>query len=236
MVVAIIPARGGSKRIPDKNIRLFAGEPMIVHSIRSAISCGLFDRIIVSTDSDKIADIASANGAEIPFMRPAALSDDKTATAPVLIHALNRLKEHDGLPRYFCCIYATAPFMQVEYLRRGYELLREEKATTVFPITSFSSPIFRALKMNENGRLEMFWPEYLESRSQDLPTAWHDAGQFYWADTAGFLKEKKLRTNNTIPIILPRYLVHDIDTPEDWKKAELVFRALSKEISNENDR
>lgn len=226
-VVAIIPAREGSKRIPKKNIRPFAGEPIIAYSIRAAQEAELFDRIIVSTDSDEIAETAKSFGAEVPFMRPVQLADDFTGDVDVLIHALRWFEENGTLPEYFCYIYATAPFIRTEYIRKGFDLLCERKATTAFSVTTFPYPIFRSLTIEETGRLKMVWPEYEEVRSNDLPEAYHDAGQFYWGNTKAFLDEKKLFSSNAVPIILPRYLVQDIDTPEDWETAEKMHLALS---------
>ncbi len=221
--VAIIPARGGSKRIPKKNIKIFAGKPMIAYSIQAAKETGLFDRIIVSTDSEEIARTAEAFGAEVPFMRPSELADDLTGTVPVLIHAVNRLKEDNYIADYLCCIYATAPFIKPEYICKGFEILQKHGVTSVFSVTTFPYPIFRALKLNEAGYMEMFWKEHLNTRSQDLPEAYHDAGQFYWMDAEKFLKEKTIFASDAMPVILPRYLVQDIDTPEDWEMAERMY-------------
>jgi pseudaminic acid cytidylyltransferase len=225
-VVAIIPARGGSKRIPRKNIKEFNGLPMMAHSIRVAREAGLFDRIVVSTDDDEIARVAMDHGAETPFLRPPSLANDTASTEDVLIHALTWLKDHNSWAEYFCCIYATAPFLQAQYLCRGYELLRAQDAVTAFSVTTFPYPIFRSLKINARGRVEMFWPENLNKRSQELPDAYHDAGQFYWGDSMKFLKEPDLIGRDSVPIVMPRYLVQDIDTPEDWTAAELMSGAL----------
>jgi len=224
--VAIIPARGGSKRIPKKNIKIFAGQPIIAYSINAAKETNLFDRIILSTDSEEIAEIGKSYGAEVPFIRPPELSDDFTGTTEVLIHALNWLKGHDKFYDYFCCIYATAPFLKNAYLIKGFDILNENNATTTFSVTSFSYPIFRALKIDSNNRVKMFWPEHLHSRSNDLPDAYHDAGQFYWCDTLKFLKEETVFSSDSVPVILPRYLVQDIDTPEDWETAERLYLTL----------
>ena len=222
-IVAIIPARGGSKRIPNKNIKIFAGEPIISYSIKAAQETELFDRIIVSTDSEEIAEVAKSYGAQVPFIRPADLADDFTGTTPVVLHALNWLNKHGFSPEYLCCIYATAPFISARYLKKGLRLLMENNAASAFTVTTFPYPIFRALKIDNDNRLEMFWPEHKYSRSNDLPVAYHDAGQFYWADTGKFLKEKAFFSPDAIPIILPRFLVQDIDTPEDWSVAERMF-------------
>lgn len=231
--VAIIPARGGSKRIPNKNIRPFAGLPIIAYSIKEALRAGLFSKVIVSTDSQEIADVAKSYGAEVPFMRPAELSDDFTGTPPVLLHALDMLQKEGYSPEYYCCIYATAPFISHQYIAKGYDMLRELKASTVFSVASFCYPIFRALKRLPDGRLEMFWPEHRISRSQDLPEAYHDAGQFYWGSVSSLRREKKMFTDRSYPVMLPRHLVQDIDTLEDWRAAELKFLALKDQLRHE---
>jgi pseudaminic acid cytidylyltransferase len=228
MNVAVIPARGGSKRIPNKNIKLFAGKPIIHFSIEAAQQCGLFDRIIVSTDSQEISKVARQAGAEVPFLRPANLSDDHTPTAPVLEHALKWLKSKGHAVNYLCCIYPTAPFVRSEDLIKGYNLLVENNISSVFSLTEFEFTIFRALKVNDGGFTEMFWPENEVIRSQDLPTAYHDAGQFYWLDAEKFLKNKKLYAKDAKPVILPRVLVQDIDTLEDWEMAELMYENCLK--------
>ena len=226
MNVAIVPARGGSKRIPNKNIKPFLGKPIISYSIRAAKEADVFDHVIVSTDSEEIARVAKEYGAEVPFMRPAGLADDLTPTAPVLAHALNWLAENGMSAKYACCIYATAPFVQAQYIREGYETLVNKEVASVFSVTTFPFPIFRALRIAEDGHLEMFWPEHELTRSNDLPEAYHDAGQFYWLDCETFLREQKLYSRDALPIILPRYLVQDIDTLEDWQTAERMFKAL----------
>ncbi len=225
MKIAIIPARGGSKRIPGKNIKPFLGRPMIDYSIKTAIDSGIFDRVVVSTDSAEIAEQAIKSGAEVPFIRPDNLSDDFTITADVIAHAVNELSVEEKID-YICCLYATAPFVLPGYLKQGYDLLYKSNVGAVFSVTSFSFPIFRALKLNDNNTLEMFWPEHMETRSNDLPEAYHDAGQFYWLRTETFMKDKKLYSDDAMPVILPRHLVQDIDTPEDWKRAEYMYSAL----------
>jgi len=225
-IVAIIPARGGSKRIPNKNIKSFAGQPIISYSIKAAQETKLFDRIIVSTDSEEIAEVAKACGAEVPFARPCELADDFTGDVPVMIHVLTWLQEHDTLPEYFCYIYATAPLIQPVFLRKGFDLLKKKQATAAFSITTFPYPIFRALKIGDHGRIEMFWPEHENSRSNDLPEAYHDAGQFYWGNTGKFMSVKTFCSADAVPIIIPRYLVQDIDTAEDWETAEKMYSVL----------
>jgi len=225
--VCLIPARGGSKRIPRKNVKLFAGRPMIAHSLRAARAAGVFDRVLVSTDDAEIAAVARAHGAEVPFLRPAALADDFAGTDAVILHALDWLAAQGRPATRFCCVYATAPFLRAEDLRRGLEVLATTGAATAFSVTTYAYPIFRSLRVNAAGRVELFWPENFAKRSQDLPEAWHDAGQFYWGDTAKYLVERRLFSRNSAPVELPRQRVQDIDTPEDWAVAELMFQALA---------
>jgi pseudaminic acid cytidylyltransferase len=224
--VAIIPARGGSKRIPNKNVRPFAGQPMISYSIRAAQDSGLFDRILISTDSEDIAATAEKYGAEAPFTRPSHLSDDHTATAPVLTHALQWLRDTGKPATSACCIYATAPFVRATDIVRGFDVLKESNASSAFTVTSFPFPIFRALKIKDDGALAMYWPEHRLTRSQDLPEAYHDAGQFYWLNAEKFWENRELYNADSRPILLPRYLVQDIDTMEDWETAEHMYKAL----------
>lgn len=228
--VAIIPARGGSKRIPRKNIKVFCGAPMIAHSIRAALACPGIERVVVSTDDHDIADIARQYGAETPFMRPDALSDDFTGTIPVMAHAAQWLKDHEALPGFVCCIYATAPFLSSEYLERGLAQLQgNSDADFAFSVTDYAFPIQRALKMTSNGRVEMFNPEHFSTRSQDLEEAWHDAGQFYWGRAEAWLEQRPLFSPRACPIRLPRHRVQDIDTPDDWVRAEWLFKAMQAE-------
>lgn len=225
--VAVIPARGGSKRIPRKNIRLFCGKPMIAWSIIAARESGCFERIIVSTDDKEIAATAAEWGAEVPFTRPAELADDHAGTVPVIRHAVEQLSASGRPPGQVCCIYATAPFVTPDDLRRGHRQLEAEGCEYAFSVTTFPSPIQRALRITAGGRVEMFHPEYLEKRSQDLEEAYHDAGQFYWGKVDAWLRELPLFGDHAAPVILPRYRVQDIDTPEDWHTAETLFQALN---------
>ncbi len=221
--VAIIPARGGSKRIPRKNLKPFDGVPMIVRSIRTALDCGLFDQVIVSTDDEEIADVARAHGAQVPFMRPVELADDFTGTAAVIVHALSQLPVFD----YVCCIYATAPLLQARYLRQGHELLvQHPDKSFAFSVAGFGFPVQRALTLDEQGVLTSLYPEFRNTRSQDLPEAYQDAGQFYWGRREAWLRGDVLFSPASLPVILPRYLVQDIDTLEDWKRAEYLYAAL----------
>lgn len=222
--VAIITARGGSKRILKKNIKLFSGKPIIAYSIKAAIDSQLFDRVIVSTDSDEITEVAAHYGAEIPFKRPAELADDYAGTDEVLIHALRWLEENDRAYDYACCIYPTAPMLRVESVKKGLEILKKTGATSAFSVTTYSYPISRSLKINKQGRLEKYWSGYVDARSQDLEEAYHDAGQFYWVSVDKYLKEKRILSPDSVPVAIKRYLVQDIDTPEDWEMAEKLYK------------
>lgn len=226
--VAVITARIGSKRIPKKNIKLFLGKPMISYSIEAAKASGAFDRVIVSTDSDEIADIAKQYGAEVPFLRPAELACDKANSDDVVVHSHDWITANWGQIDYLCCIYST-PFVRPEYLKKGLDTIITEKSKSAFSVTSFPYPIFRALKIDEKNRLQMFWPEHRLTHSQNLPEALHDAGQFYWVDARKFAVEKKLISTDAAPVILPRKYVQDIDTMEDWERAEIMFKALQKQ-------
>ena len=227
MNIAIIPARGGSKRIPRKNIKSFCGKPLIAYSIEIAIERQLFDRIIVSTDDQEIAEVAIQYGAEVPFIRPAELADDHTGTGDVVEHAIKTIQESDKQYDYLCTLYATAPLLQKEYLVEGYNKLRSNQAQQAFSVASMPFPIQRCFKVNENGRCEMFQPEHFLTRSQDLQEAYQDAGQFYWKSLTRPTTDITFGSGS-IPIILPRYLVQDIDTEEDWEQAELMYQLLQQ--------
>lgn len=226
--VAIIPARGGSKRIPRKNIKHFLGKPMISYSITAALKSQLFDRVIVSTDDEEIATVAKAYGAEVPFMRPAALADDHTGTGAVIDHALEYLKQAGESVDYACCIYATAPLLQVEYLVQAYQQLKTSNKQFAFSVTHYQFPILRSLRQLPDGGVEPMWPEHIGKRSQDLEEAIHDAGQFYWGKAEAFASDSGygMFSTDAIPIVLPRYLVQDIDTEEDWAYAELMYKLV----------
>jgi len=226
MNIAIIPARGGSKRIPRKNIKLFCGKPIIAYSIAAARRTTLFDKIIVSTDDHEIADIAREWGAQIPFMRPQNLSDDYATTMDVMKHAIGWLNQNDAVYTAACCIYPTAPFVRVSDLKKGHALLNNPHIEFAFPVTTFPSSIFRALELRRDNELKMFWPEHIHTRTQDLPEAYFDAGQFYWGKTNAFLNKEAIFKGHASPVIIPRHLAHDIDTPEDWKQAELFYQIL----------
>jgi N-acylneuraminate cytidylyltransferase len=233
MRLAVIPARGGSKRIPRNNIKSFYGKPMIAWSIAAALESECFDQVIVSTDDYEIAEVAKQYGACIPFMRPAALADDFIGTTPVMRHAIEWFMQHGKAITESCCIYATAPFLRAVDLRCGLDQLLKNKSSYAFSVTSYPFPIQRAIRITEQGRVQMFQPEYFNTRSQDLEEAWHDAGQFYWGTALAWLEEVTLFTSGSVPVKLPRHLVQDVDTPEDWCRAELMFRALK--ISAIND-
>jgi pseudaminic acid cytidylyltransferase len=227
MRVAVIPARGGSHRIPHKNVRPFAGKPIIAHSIETARFSGLFDRVIVSTDDPEIAEAAERWGAEIPFMRPSELAGAYTGTNAVVKHAIQWLREHEAPPEIACCIYATAPFLGARYLGEGLRRLEASAAHDfVFSVTSFAFPIQRAIRIGAGDSVEPFFPEHIGSRSQDLAEAFHDAGQFYWGRADAFLNDRPLFSPRSLPVVLPRHLVQDIDTLEDWTRAELMYAAL----------
>lgn len=225
MRVAIIPARGGSKRIPRKNIKEFCGKPMIAYAIEAAQKSELFDKIVVSTDDEEISSVARAYGAEVPFIRPQNLSDDYTGTTAVVTHALNILATQNIHPEHACCIYATAPFLTATSLIQGYNALLQNHSEFAFSVTTFPYPIFRALKKEGDGVM-MLWPEFSATRSQDLIESYHDAGQFYWGKTSSWLEQKRIFAPYSTPIILPRHQVQDIDTLEDWIRAELMYKAL----------
>lgn len=226
MNVAVIPARGGSKRIPGKNIKNFCGQPMIAWSIKAAFESGVFDYIMVSTDDARVTEIARSLGAEVPFIRPAPLSDDHTPTVPVIRHAIDFVNQRVGKPEFICCIYATAPFILAEDLVLGLELLKQAKSSFAFSATSFPFPVQRAFKLPSSGRVEMFQPEHALTRSQDLEHAYHDAGQFYWGTYEGWQSDVPIIGPDATALLLPRHRVQDIDTLEDWTRAERMFEAL----------
>ena len=222
MRIAVIPARGGSKRIPRKNIKTFNGKPMIAWSIEAAKSTGLFDHIIVSTDDAEIAEVAKYWGAEVPFIRPEHLSNDYAGTTEVISHATQWGLDEGFDLKSVCCIYATAPFVKVEDIKRGCEALDPGDWDYALSVTDFAAPIFRSFKKTEQGGLEMFFPEHFGTRSQDLPGALHDAGQFYWGRPKSWIQGKRIFDNRSIPIAIPRWRVQDIDTQEDWDRAEIL--------------
>lgn len=241
-VVCIIPARGGSKRIPRKNVKPFHGKPMIAWSIDVARASGMFDRVIVSTDSDEIKEVAEDCGAEVPFSRPADLSDDQTQTSPVLLHCLKFLLESGSPVDSFACVYATAPFLCVDDIKRGFDLLRKTGRDSALSVTSFGFPIQRALKIGKSGGVRFFWPEHQVTHSRDLEEGYHDAGMFYLFDAERFLsleshyppRQMPIILPDAVPVILPRWRVQDIDTPEDWQRAELIYHLLQNAPEGES--
>ncbi len=225
--IAIIPARGGSKRIPRKNIKDFCGKPIIAYSIEAALKCGLFDEVMVSTDDQEIAEIALHYGAKVPFIRSGRNSDDLATTADVLIEVLDWYKNYQNrVFEYGCCIYPTCPLIQVKHLKEGFQLLEEKSYDSVLPIVPFSYPVWRSVTVEEDNILKMQWPEFYNSRSQDLKTLYHDAGQWYWFNSTILQEEKKLYMNNSYGLILNEMEVQDIDSNIDFKLAELKFLCL----------
>jgi pseudaminic acid cytidylyltransferase len=229
MRVAVIPARGGSKRIPRKNIKLFHGRPIIAWSINAALRSGLFDRVIVSTDDEEIAQIATRHGAEVPFKRPAELSGDFIGTNAVVRHALSYLSSNGQQAELACCIYATAPFITSKSLSDGFIELTRRGSGFAVSVTSYPFPIQRALRICPDGSISMFQPDNMNTRSQDLEEAWHDAGQFYWGYASAFMEDLPIFSMNSIPIKLSRNFVQDIDTYEDWSYAEMMFTSILNE-------
>ena len=228
MNFAIIPARGGSKRIPRKNIKEFCGKPMIAWSIEVAKKSGLFDQIIVSTDDAEIAEVAKQWGAEVPFVRPAELSNDYAGTTEVIAHAVQWALNQKFNLESVCCIYAAAPFIQVVDLKLGLNKLNSGDWSYAFTATDFPAPIFRSFQQISGGGLSMFFPENFEKRSQDLPIALHDAAQFYWGLPEAWVSCKHIFAEHSTPIVLPRWRVQDIDNLDDWKRAEFVHEILEK--------
>jgi N-acylneuraminate cytidylyltransferase len=221
--IAVIPARGGSKRIPRKNVREFGGKPMIAWSIEAAQASKLFTHTIVSTDDSEIAAVARAWGAEVPFVRPAELSDDHTGTTEVVAHGTRWALDQGWPISAVCCIYATAPFVSEADLVRGYEALESGDWCYAFSATEFPAPIFRAFRQLPDGGVKMFFPEHFTTRSQDLPAALHDAAQFYWGRTAAWLQGAQIFSESSTPVLIPRTRSQDIDTPADWAFAEALF-------------
>lgn len=224
--LAIIPARGGSKRIPRKNIKSFLGKPIIAYSIEAALESNAFDEVMVSTDDDEIAEIARQYGATVPFLRSENSSDDFATTADVIEEVLNSYK-HKGIDfDLACCIYPTAPLIDTKKIMESFELLKTQSFDCVFPVVEYSYPIQRALKVNGQNKMDLFFEENKNARSQDLESSYHDAGQFYSFLVDEFLKNKQLWTENTGVIFLDEFEVQDIDTLTDWKLAELKYELL----------
>jgi pseudaminic acid cytidylyltransferase len=225
MKIAVIPARGGSKRIPRKNIRDFAGKPMIAYAIEAAQTSGMFKHVIVSTDDHEVAEIARTHGAETPFMRPPELADDHTPTVPVIAHAVHACNELGMGVDYACCIYPSVPFIAIDDLHRAFQLLVDSGTAYSFPVTEFSSAIQRALRRSSDGRMTPMQPEYELTRTQDLEQAFHDAGQFYWGRAMSWQNCSHIHSNGA-GLTIPNWRVVDIDTQDDWIRAELLFNAI----------
>ena len=229
--LAIIPARGGSKRIPKKNIKPFLGKPIIAYSIEAALKSNLFDEVIVSTDDVSIAEIAKNIGASVPFLRTEKNADDYATLADVINEVLISYKKIGQEFETVCCVLPTAPFVSSVKLKEAFKKFMNDKLDTVFPVIEFSYPIQRALRF-EKTTIEMVEEQYLNSRSQDLENRYHDSGQFYWIETAAFLEDKKLFTDNSGAIIISELEAQDIDTETDWKLAEIKYKMM---IRNEAD-
>ena len=227
-IIAIITARGGSKRIPRKNIKEFHGLPIIQYSIKAALSAGIFDEVMVSTEDDEIAAEAKKAGATVPFKRSKDTADDFATTAQVLLEVLNMYKEKGQVFKYACCIYPTAPFVSGQKLTAAFQAMENANADSIVPVTKFSFPIWRSFKMNKEGQVAYNWPEFAPKRSQDLPPSYHDCGQFYFFKIEPFLRTGKLVTENTIGLEVPESEVQDIDTEEDWKIAEIKYDMFLK--------
>jgi pseudaminic acid cytidylyltransferase len=227
--LAIIPARGGSKRIPRKNIKLFFDKPIIAYAIETALQSNLFDEVMVSTDDDEIAEIALKYGAKVPFFRSEKNSDDNATTADVLIEVLYQYKINLGINFDFgCCIYPTSPLIQIKHLENGWKLLDKKGYDSVFPIVAFSYPVWRGVTINEENLVSMQWPEYYNSRSQDLKKLYHDAGQWYWFKNEALRNTKKLYMDKSYGLVLEEIEVQDVDNETDWKLAELKYSLLKK--------
>ena len=223
--IAIITARGGSKRIPRKNIREFCGKPILAYSIEAAIEAGLFDTVMVSTEDEEIAGIARVAGAQVPFMRSGANAGDYAGTDDVLMEVLLAYREQGREFETFCCIYPTAPFVTAQKLRTAMDLLKQ--ADSVMPVVAFSFPPQRCMVLNEAGELRMKWPEHARTRSQDLEPYYHDCGQFYCCRTAPFMEYKTTDLPRMVPMIMSELEVQDIDNQDDWEIAELKYRKMT---------
>jgi pseudaminic acid cytidylyltransferase len=222
MNIAIIPARGGSKRIPRKNIKIFCGQPMIAYAITAAKKSGLFEHIVVSTDDEEIVRIANEWGAETPFVRPPELADDFTPTIPVIAHGIEACKIMGWSFKNVCCIYPGVPFICNDDLGEALKILLKSESEFCFSVTEFPSAVQRALTRLEDGRMKPLYPEFETTRTQDLQTAYHDAGQFYWGSAESWKKNIKIHSNG-IGYVIPNWRVIDIDTPADWKRAEMLY-------------
>lgn len=224
--LCIIPARGGSKRIKRKNIRNFFGKPIMIYSIETALKSGLFENVMVSTEDEEIAHLAIQNGAEVPFFRSFKSADDYATTADVITEVLEKYNELGITFDNICCLYATAPFVNAKRLLEGFEALNIKDINTVIPITEFEYPIFRSLKMDKKQNVSLIWPEYTNTRSQDIKNTYHDAGQWYWIKVKAFQDDKNLINQSSYGICLNKLEVQDIDDENDWKIAEIKYEIL----------
>ena len=225
--LCIIPARGGSKRIPRKNIKPFMGKPIIAYSIDAALNSGVFDEVMVSTDDEEIAEVARQYGASVPFLRSAETSNDYATTVDVLMEVVNKYKERDKIYDTICCLYSTAPFVTSDRLKEASSQI-SDMIDACFTIVQYSYPIQRSLRINEANCVEMKFPEHLKSRTQDLEKVYHDAGQFYFVKTDTLIKEKTVWCKRTVPLILSELEVQDLDTLTDWQLAEMKYQLLKK--------
>ncbi len=228
MNICVIPARAGSRRIPRKNIKEFNGKPIIAYSIEAALKSNCFSQVIVSTDDNEISEVAKKYGAHVPFVRPDELSNDYVGTIPVIKHTIEWMEDNNNYIENVCCLYATAPFIQSKIISKAYQQLKNSSADYCFSVTSFAFPIQRAIRIVQDNKVDMFYPEHFNTRSQDLEEACHDAGQFYWGKAQAFKAELPLFSEVATPYVLPRYLVQDIDTMEDWIRAEAMYRVLQE--------
>jgi pseudaminic acid cytidylyltransferase len=230
MTIAIIPARGGSKRIPRKNIKEFCGKPMIAYAIAAAKESGLFQHVVVSTDDEEIAEISRAWGAETPFVRPAELANDYVATVPVIAHAIEACHALGWKFDHVCCIYPGVPFIQTDDLRGALDRLKSDEAEYCFPVTEYPSAVQRALRLVGNGKIQPFYPEFEITRTQDLEPAYYDAGQFYWGKAEAWLTNSKIHSSG-LSYVIPNWRVVDIDTQDDWARAEMLASIILKQKS-----
>lgn len=229
MNLCVIPARGGSKRIPRKNIRDFCGKPMIAYAIQVAQDCNLFDRVVVSTEDEEIATTAKDLGGEVPFVRPAALADDFTGTNEVVAHAIQACERLGGAFDLVCCIYPGTPFLLKQDVQEALQLLNKSPtALYSFPVAEFPSMIQRGLRRKNSGLLEPFYPAYEEVRTQDLEQAFYDAGQFYWGHRSSWLNNPRIHSSG-VGLVIPKWRAIDFDTPQDWERAERMFSAMNSE-------
>lgn len=227
MRVAIIPARGGSKRIPGKNLKSFCGKPMIAWAIGYALESNIFEKVIVSTDDERIAEAARAAGAETPFVRPAELADDLTPTMPVIAHAVEACQSMGLDIEYACCIYPCVPFLQISDLVDAFALMQQRDAPFAYPVTDYAHPIQRAMRRLSTGHMQLFQPEHELTRTQDLERSYHDTGQFYWGKVSAWKAHMKMHTDG-VGMLVPNWRVVDIDNTDDWKRAELLFEVLKR--------